>query len=200
MFDAALRKFVDPMLERAARQAAHFGLSANGLTGLGAVFAVAAATAIYGHSYSLALALIAANRLCDGLDGAVAKIKGPSAWGGYLDSIADYLFYVAVPLAFGLVDDPNAAAALVLIASFTLTAVSFLALAAILAKQGQGADGAHGPKAFIYSTGLAEGGETIAAFVLMCLFPAYFALIAYGFAALCLVTIVQRAILARRML
>ncbi len=60
-----------------------------------------------------------------------------------------------------------------LVASFTLTAVSFLGFAAIAARNGED-DGAHGPKAFIYSTGLMEGGETIAFFMLFCLFPDYF--------------------------
>ena len=37
--------------------------------------------------------------------------------------------------------------------------------------------------------GLAEGAETIAVFIAMCLWPAHFAGIAYGYAALCLLTV-----------
>jgi hypothetical protein len=37
-----------------------------------------------------------------------------------------------------------------------------------------------------------EGGETIAFFVLFCLFPAYFPTLAIVFAMLCLLTVVQR--------
>jgi hypothetical protein len=83
-----------------------------------------------------------------------------------------------------------------LIASFTLTAVSFLALAAIVA----GRDMGHGDKAFTYSTGLMEGGETIAFFVLMCLLSDHFPTLATVFAALCLATVVQRLRLAHRLL
>jgi hypothetical protein len=91
----------------------------------------------------------------------------------------------------------NQMPALLLIASFTLTAVSFLAFAAIAARQTSD-DGAHGPKAFIYSTGLMEGGETIAFFVLFCLFPGFFPTLAILFAALCLMTVAQRFILAAK--
>jgi hypothetical protein len=48
-------------------------------------------------------------------------------------------------------------------------------------------------KSFFYSTGLAEGAETIAVFIAMCLWPAHFPAIAYGFAALCLLTVTRAA-------
>ena len=57
---------------------------------------------------------------------------------------------------------------------------------------------AHGEKSFFYSTGIAEGGETIAAFVVMCLLPGQFPLIASVFAVLCAMTVVQRSALAWR--
>jgi hypothetical protein len=66
-----------------------------------------------------------------------------------------------------------------------------LAFAAIAARQGQD-DGAHGRKAIIYSTGLMEGTETIAFFIVMCLLPGWFAQLAYAFSALCLITVAQR--------
>jgi hypothetical protein len=57
---------------------------------------------------------------------------------------------------------------------------------------------AHGPKSFFYSTGLAEGAETILAFVLMCLAPGLFPVIAAVFTALCVLTVIQRSLIARR--
>jgi hypothetical protein len=45
---------------------------------------------------------------------------------------------------------------------------------------------------------LLEGSETIAFFVLIVLWPASFALAAWVFGALCLVTALARVILARR--
>ena len=57
---------------------------------------------------------------------------------------------------------------------------------------------AHGRKSFFYSTGIAEGAETIAVFIAMCLWPAWFEGIAYGYAALCVLTVVQRSAMAAR--
>jgi phosphatidylglycerophosphate synthase len=196
MFDARLRKLIDPALNRMATRLARSGLGANAITLAGAALVVPLFYALLQANWTIALIIIAANRLLDGLDGAVARIKGPSLWGGYLDSLCDYLFYIAVPLGFAFAASANELSALLLIASFTLTAVSFLALAAILT----GRDLGHGEKAFAYSTGLMEGGETIAFFIAMCLFPGLFPQLALAFAALCLATVAQRLWLARRLL
>jgi phosphatidylglycerophosphate synthase len=145
------------------------------------------------------LVFIVLNRIFDGLDGAIARINGPTELGGYLDILCDYVFYLSVPVAFTWIDPANQMPALILVASFTLTAVSFLAFAAIAARR-PADGGTHGPKAFIYSTGLTEGGETIAFFLLFCLFPAYFQTLAIVFAALCLLTVAQRMALAAKSL
>lgn len=195
MFDAAFRRLIDPPLNRSAGWLAKTGFSANALTIVGAATGLAAAVAISQQQLTAALALIILNRVLDGVDGAVARINGPTEFGGYLDTLADFLFYVSVPVAFGWAITDNQLPALLLVASFTLTAISFLGFAAIAAKSGRN-DGAHGPKAFIYSTGLMEGGETIAFFMLFCLFPSQFPTLAVIFAILCLATVVQRVMLA----
>jgi phosphatidylglycerophosphate synthase len=199
MFDAALRRLIDPPLNRGAHWLAKSGLSANALTIIGASIGVGAAIAISQQQFAAGLALVVLNRIFDGIDGAVARINGSTEFGGYLDTLSDFLFYVSVPLAFGLANEANQIPALVLVASFTLTAVSFLGFAAIAARKGDD-DGTHGPKAFIYSKGLMEGGETIAFFVLFCLFPDYFPELALLFAALCVLTVAQRLMLAAKTL
>ncbi len=196
MLDAKLRPLIDPPLNRIGRMLAGLGVTANGLTFTGLVLGLAGAAAIaLGHP-GWGLALILANRLCDGLDGAVARASGPSDLGGYFDIVADFAFYVAVPVGFGVMAAANTLPALVLAASFVLTGVSFLAFAVIAAKRGATTE-AHGKKSFFYSTGLAEGAETIAVFIAMCLFPAWFGAIAYGYAALCVLTVIQRSLMAR---
>ncbi len=197
MFDARLRPLIDPPLNAIGRWLAARGIGANAVTLAGLVPALGAGLAIVEGQHLLALTLIVLNRLLDGLDGAVARASKLTDWGGYLDTLADFVFYVTVPLAFGLASPANTSAAMILIASFTLTCASFLAFAAIAAKRGAETS-AHGRKAFFYSTGLAEGAETIAVFVAMCLWPAHFAGIAYGYAALCLLTVAQRSLLARQ--
>jgi phosphatidylglycerophosphate synthase len=197
MFDTQLRLLVDRPLNCVAVRVARVGPSADCLTLSGAMVAIGAAAAVAGGYMPLALALIVASRVFDGLDGAVARINGPTAWGGYLDSIADYVFYVSIPVAFGLADPDNLLPALLLVASFTITAVSFLAFAAIAALRVQDKND-NLPKAFIYSTGLMEGGETIGFFVLFCVFPSAFPALAFTFAALCLLTVMQRVWLASK--
>jgi phosphatidylglycerophosphate synthase len=195
MFDAKLRPLIDPPLNRAGRVLAGWGVTANALTFTGLAIGLAAAVAIALGHVGWGLALILANRLLDGLDGAVARVRGPSDLGGYFDIIADFAFYVSIPLGFGILAPANTLPAMVLVASFVLTGVSFLAFAVIAAKRGAETM-AHGRKSFFYSTGLAEGAETIAIFVAMCLFPAWFGTIACAYAALCVLTVFQRSALA----
>ena len=195
MFDAKLRPLIDPPLNRLGSALARRAVTANAITFLGLALGLAGAAAIYGGYFSAGLGLILANRLLDGLDGAVARANGPTVLGGYFDIVADFAFYVSVPLGFGLVDPANTQAALVLVASFVLTGVSFLAYAVIAAERGARTD-AHGRKSFFYSTGLAEGSETIAVFIAFALFPAWFVPLAYAYAALCVLTVFQRSALA----
>ncbi len=196
MFDAKLRPLIDPPLNAAGRRMAAWGISADVVTLTGMMLGLAAGAALASGGFALALALIIANRLLDGLDGAVARANGLTDFGGYLDIVADFIFYVSVPLGFALADPDNALPAAVLLASFTLTGISFLAFATLAAKRGI-ETAAHGRKSFFYNTGLAEGAETIAVFIAMCLWPGWFAAIAYGYAALCLLTVMQRSLVAR---
>ncbi len=197
MFDAKLRPLIDRPLERAGRWLAGAGVTANQMTACGLILGLAAPAAIASGAFGWALALIVANRLFDGLDGAIARVNGPTDLGGYFDIVADFAFYVAVPIGFGVTDPANALPALVLVASFVLTGVSFLAFATIAAKRGV-ETAAHGKKSFFYSTGIAEGGETIAVFIAICIWPQAFVLLAYGYAMLCVLTLIQRSLLARR--
>ena len=195
MLDARLRPLIDPPLNRAGAVLAGLGVTANGLTFTGLALGLAGAAAIAFGQIGWGLALIIANRLLDGLDGAVARVRGPSDLGGYFDIVADFAFYVSVPVGFGVLGAANQLPALVLVASFVLTGVSFLAFAVIAGKRGATTE-AHGKKSFFYSTGLAEGTETIAVFIAMCLWPAWFPAIAYAYAALCVLTVFQRSAMA----
>ncbi|MFN5901576.1 MAG: CDP-alcohol phosphatidyltransferase family protein [Novosphingobium sp.] len=198
MLDARLRPLIDPPLNILGRGLARLGIGANAVTLAGLLPAVGAAWALAERQFLLALGLILANRLLDGLDGAVARARGLTDFGGFLDIVADFVFYVAVPIGFALAAPDNVLPALVLVASFTLTGASFLAFAALAAKRGLETS-AHGRKSFFYNTGLAEGTETILVFCAMCLWPQHFAAIAYGYAALCLLTVAQRTLIARAM-
>ena len=199
MLDRAVRPLIDIPLNAMARAVLPLGISPNAITLFGAALGIAAAFAIASGRFGLGCALIAGNRILDGLDGALARLRQAGTdLGGYLDSLCDYLFYAATPLAFA-VQDParNALPAAALLASFLLTAASFLAFAAIASKRA-GAAAATGGKAFVYSRGLIEGTETIAFFVAMSLWPQAFAPLAWLCAGLCVVTALLRSAQAAR--
>lgn len=195
MLDAKLRPLIDPPLNRAGEWLAKRGIGPDAVTFAGLLPGAGAAIAIAQGHFALGLALILINRLLDGLDGAVARATRQSDFGGYLDIVADFAFYVAVPVGFGFAASGNTVPALVLVAAFTLTGISFLAFATLAAKAGMETAN-HGKKSFFYNTGLAEGTETIAVFCAMCMWPGYFAALAWAYSAVCLATVLQRSALA----
>jgi phosphatidylglycerophosphate synthase len=187
---------IDRPLTAAGRMMAHYGVSATAVTvaGLAAGLLAVIATAL--QIYTAAFALIILNRVLDGLDGAVARATEPTDAGGYLDIVADYVFYGGIPLAFAIADPArNALPAAALLAGFCLTCSSFLAFATIAAKRGL-VTVSHGRKSFFYSRGLVEGTETIFFFLAMTAMPGWFAELAWLFAGLCLLTAIQRTVTA----
>ncbi|OQP84488.1 CDP-alcohol phosphatidyltransferase family protein [Rhizobium rhizosphaerae] len=192
MIDARILPLQRAALQPVAEFLAHRGIGADQISLTGFVAGFGAFIALCFGQWPVALSLILLNRLLDGLDGAVARIAGPTDRGAYLDIAFDMVFYALIPLGFALqAPETHALPAAVLIVSFVGTGSSFLAFSAVAAKLGRKA--ADFPtKGIYYSGGLAEGFETIALFVAMCLLPASFPVIAYGFAALCAVTTLIR--------
>jgi len=195
MFDKHLRPWIDPPLNVLGRKLVQVGISANQVTLVGLMVGLAAGISIGFGYYWLGLLLILINRLFDGLDGAIARASHSTDFGGYLDIVCDFAFYVAIPIGFGFAAPGNLPFALVLVASFTVTGISFLAFALMAAKQGRETT-AHGKKSFFYSTGIAEGTETIIVFVVMCLFPTFFTALAVLYTVMCVLTVIQRSVYA----
>ena len=192
MLDRVALQLLRPTLNAAARGLARAGLHADHVTLLGFGIGIGAAVAIAFEQFVPGLLLILTSRLCDGIDGALARLTAPTDRGGFLDITLDFLFYASIPLAFAVArPDANALAAAVLLAAFIGTATSFLAFATLAAQRGLKST-AYPSKGIYYLGGLTEGTETLTCFALMCLWPAQFALFAYGFAALCGVTIAMR--------
>jgi len=196
VLDGKAREIIDPVLDRMGSALAAGGVSANSVTGAGLAMGLAAALVIAFEAYLAGLVLLLASRLADGLDGAVARHSGITDLGGYLDIVSDFTFYGAIPLGFVFADPAaNAVAGSVLLLSFYVNGSSFLAFAIMAEKQGLTTI-ARGSKSLYFTTGLAEGTETIAVFCAFCLFPSAFVPIAYVFAAICFITAGARVLLA----
>lgn len=198
MLDGWARRKIDPALDAMATGLVRAGVSANAVTW--GAFAVGAAAALaVAHGWFLAGAVfLLISRLGDGLDGAVAKRRGRTDLGGFLDITLDFAFYGLIPLGFVVADQQaNGVAGAVLLAAFYANGASFLAYA-IMAEKGGLASDARGPKSLFFTTGLAEATETIAIFLAMCLFPRWFPVLAYGFAVVTVYTTVARIVLATR--
>ena len=191
MLDRTARQLIDPPLNRLGHAMAAQGWTANSVTLLGLCLGLISAAMIALGTPLLALIPLLASRLADGFDGAIARATAKTDFGGYLDIACDFAFYAAVPLAFVFLDDANAYAGAFLLASFYVNGTSFLGYA-ILAEKRQITTQAQGIKSLYYSNGLLEGTETIIFFVLLCLFPAAFAPMAWVFGALCFLTAVLR--------
>jgi len=192
MFDRPAQALITPLLRAGATGLQRLGVRADSVTWSGFALGLGAAACIAAQRPLAGLALIAASRLADGLDGALARLTAPTDRGAFLDITLDFLFYASVPLAFALADPPaNALAAAVLLAAFIGTGSSFLAFAVLAERRGLKAAACPG-KGLYYLGGLTEAGETLACFAAMCLWPAGFAPLALGFAALCGLTVLAR--------
>ena len=192
MIDRSAQALLAPALRAVARWLVRGGVHADAVSLAGFVIGLAAAACIAASQPLAGLVLILASRLADGLDGAVARLTQPTDRGAFLDITLDFLFYASIPLAFALADPAaNALAAAVLLAAFIGTGSSFLAFA-VLAERRQLTSLAYPRKGLYYLGGLTEAGETLACFVAMCLWPAAFAPLALGFAALCGLTLLAR--------
>jgi phosphatidylglycerophosphate synthase len=190
MLDRAARRLVDPWLEPPAAWLVRCGVSASAVTIAGFLAGMAACGALATRQYLLALSLIVANRVADGLDGAVARRTAATDWGGFLDSVCDTVFYAAVPLGFAVGAPQHWLPAFCLVHSFSGTGGTFLTFAILLAKR-RAAQGSAG-KSFPYHRGLMEGTETIAFFIAFCLLPSWFAPLAWTFTTLCWLTAATR--------
>jgi len=192
MLDRFVLSLIRPPVQAIARVLARAGVGANALTWSGFAIGLVGALLVTQGDFGPALVAILLSRLCDALDGAVARLTQATDLGGFLDITLDFVFYASIPLAFALTDPArNALAAAVVLAAFVGTASSFLAFAVLAAKRGM--ENLNYPgKSFYFLGGLTEGTETLAFFAAACVWPDHFANLAYGFAALCALTLVTR--------
>ena len=134
MFDARLQPWLHRRLAPFARQLTSHGVTADTVTLCGFAVGVGAAIAVGLGAPTWGVVLLLLNRFADGLDGAVARQRGPTDRGAFLDIALDFAVYALFPLGFAFADPArNALASAVLTVAFIGTGSSFLAYAAVAA-------------------------------------------------------------------
>lgn len=197
MLDSLIRARLRPGIEPVAAALDRRGVAPGAITAVGLAVGVGACVAAALAAWPLALVLWLLNRGFDGLDGAVARRRGPTDLGGMLDFLADFVVYggFIVGVAIALPDARIACAAL--LAAYLLNNVALLSFASLVEKRRL----PHGDERSLrFTAGLTEGTETIVAYSAICIVPAHAATIAWIFAAMVLFTVGQRVDLARRVL
>ena len=198
MLDEELRRGAKPFYGPAATALARRGVTGNALTAAGFGIGALCLLAIALGFNVVALVLWLLNRLLDGLDGEVARLRGESSeLGSFLDIATDFFIYGGFLVALA-VQHPDARLALVMLFfAYYLNGSIFLALSGVLERlkaERLTERGLH------FRRSLTEGFETIVAGVLFLVFPGYVSPIAHIFAALVFLSSGQRLLDAWRML
>lgn len=192
MFDKKFIPLTEKVLLPFAKKIVLKGIKADSITIIGFVFGLFAVLSISYNYFTIGFIFILINRVFDGLDGIVARETQASDRGAFLDISLDFVFYALIPMSFAINDpDNNSLAAILLIVSFVGTGSSFLACS-VIAERRNFKSNTFPKKGIYYLESFMEGGETIFFFLLMCLLPSFFPIIAYVFTFLCIITWIAR--------
>ena len=188
MFDPELRivkhRLLSPLAEKIT-------VSATYLTGLGFAIGLLSVMFAWQGRYWLALMAWLLNRLFDGLDGEVARVKTQqSDWGGYLDILADFVVYALLPIGLMMSNTSLSGwfALAFMLACFYVNAASWMYLSALLEKR----QATQSLTSITMPKGLIEGTETIVMYCLFIVFHDFLAILYSLMALLVIITIFQR--------
>ncbi len=175
MFDDWLRRLKDRLFQPVAPVIGGW-VHPNGVTLLAFLLGlVAALLAAQGRTVGSFVAW-AACRTLDGLDGSVARAVGrQSDFGGYLDTLTDFVVYAAVPVGV-LLGHPSEAdwgAGLFLLAVFYVNAASWMYLAAILERRNRGVATTGERTTVTMPPAIVAGAETVIFYSVLLLVPAW---------------------------
>ena len=197
MLDTPVRRRITPVLDRAARAPGVRALSPGAVTAVGLLVGIGACVAAALGAWALALVLWLLNRTLDGLDGAIARRRGPTDLGGMLDFVADFVVYGGFVVGVAIAVPDARVACTALLAAYLLNNVALLSFASLVEKRRL----EYGDERSLrFTPALTEGTETILAYVAFCLFPSRADVVAWVFCGLVMVSATQRIALARRVL
>lgn len=169
-----LRLIMRSFFNDAGKTLAKMGISANLMSLIGFVIGIFTINFLAMEMYATAILCIILNRVCDALDGAIARNSQVTDFGVFLDATLDYIFYAGVIFGFALANPAeNAVAAAFLLLAFTASACAMLAYAVVAYKTKSSQEIKLGMSPF-YLGGLAQGFETLIVLLAMCVLPHWF--------------------------
>ncbi len=169
-----LSDLAQKQIKKLAKLLIKLKISANLITFVGFVVGLLAINFLAVENYCAALLCILLNRICDILDGAVAKASKVTDFGIFLDATLDYIFYAGVIFGFALANPgQNAVAATFLLFAFAASACSLLAYA-VIAYQNKLPSRPQVNESPFYLGGWAQGFETFVTLVVLCIVPKLF--------------------------
>lgn len=192
MLDTHARKYVQPAIEKSAKQLLRWGLTANEVTYLSFIIGSAAGLLIYFELPIAAVLVLWLSGFLDAVDGTMARLTKPSGWGTVLDITFDRIVEISVIVGLAFIFPDAQLALLLLSVSIIVSMTVFLTVGAVSEKQGV--------KSFYYQAGLAERTEGFILFSLMILVSDHLILITYLFFAVELFTALQRLLEAKKIL
>lgn len=192
MLDTHARKYVQPFMESTAKALLKIGLTANHVTLIS--FAIGASTGvlIYFEFFWWAVIALWVSGYLDAVDGTMARLTKPSAWGTVLDVSLDRLVEISVILGLAFLFPEVMWALLLLSVSIIFAMTVFLTAGAVTENKGN--------KSFHYPTGLAERTEGFILFTLMILWNEMLLWITLLFLVVEVFTVLQRLFAARKLL
>ena len=195
MFDPIFARILKAPLNRGAEMLSERRLTATQVTLAGFAAGVLCAAAVANGYYIIGLLFLVANRVADGLDGALARLTEPTDFGAYLDMVLDFVIFTAIAGSFAAAKPEHAVPAVVLVSSLMGVAATFLGFAVIAGSRGLIAEPREKP--FTLSGGIVETSEITVFLLVVLVWPDVFPTAAWIFAAACAITMGQRIAEAR---
>ena len=199
MFDERVRSVLPRAVTPIAGALARAGVSPNAVSAAAFIVSLAAAWLVAAGHPRAGIVVWLVSRLCDGLDGVVARMtKRSTPFGGYLDITLDMAAYSIMLMGFAAAHPEHRIVWLVILAGYVLAITTTLALSNAAAAMGRTVGGTD--RTFQFTPGIAEAGETTVMYVLWALLPGWLGWLTWIWAAMILATVAQRSWLAARVL
>ncbi|MGG5460696.1 CDP-alcohol phosphatidyltransferase family protein [Clostridium sp. B9] len=194
MLDTYGRKYVNPFITVGAKGLLKLKLTPNMVSVIALVLGVLSSIFIYLDMGALAVIILWTSGYLDSVDGAMARMMNKSsAWGTLLDITFDRIVELGIILVLAIKFPESRLQLLILTMMILISMTIFLTVGALAQN--------NGVKSFRYQAGVAERSEGFILFSFMILLSSsYLSLATNIFSIIIFITIIQRAIEAKKLL